>query len=91
MYALLYEDLLAVELTKENTSAYKELDKAETFEDAKQEIVNYWENKKKEAELKLEQAQNMKPLKRKRIRVHLRQPLKRGGTANINLNYPNKE
>jgi hypothetical protein len=91
MYALLYEDLLAVELTEENTNAYKELDKAETFEDAKQEIINYWENKKKEAELKLEQAQNMKPLKRKRIRVHLRQPLKSGRTANINSCNQKKE
>jgi len=79
MYALLYIDFLAVKITDKNAKVYKELDKAETFEDAKKEIVSYWESQKKEAESALEQAQNMKQIKRKRIRVHMRQPLKYGG------------
>jgi hypothetical protein len=60
MFAVDYEELLIIELTRTNSYEFKHLDSYETFSEAKKEVVSYWEFKVNDSKFNLKKSRKLK-------------------------------
>ena len=62
MYAVRYSDNTIHPLNGANNYLFKLYDKFETFKEAKEELVSYWENMKYQATANLKEARKIKEI-----------------------------